>query len=368
MPEGLARTAGARPLRTTSSDAQPDPRPRISGDLRAGRGVHPAVRARPCPAAAATATTTGSARCSSSPARKPSTSTCSSASTQRFADGFGTRVRGDRPARGDRRRGAAPRSARGRAGHPHIEWMTQSHYVDSVRDDGELDPLFKSLLKHHWMEEAQHAKLDTLMVEALAEGRDEAGDRSARSTNISRSAMFLDDGLKAQAELQPRRARARDRPQARRRRARRAARAAAPGAALDLSRLRHDPPEVRGDARRDLARRARPHRRSRAGLLLNHPTKGEMTHARHHHAAPPSTASISTRSTRSSRRSSQDPGRGIVGFRVTTDWNGQTRSEIHGRRLSRCGGERDRAQLHDRRRRAARAARHRHARPTRRSC
>jgi hypothetical protein len=49
-----------------------------------------------------------------------------------------------------------------------IEWMTQRHYLDSVRDDRDLDPQFKSLLKHHWMEEAQHAKLDTLMVESLA--------------------------------------------------------------------------------------------------------------------------------------------------------------------------------------------------------
>jgi hypothetical protein len=53
----------------------------------------------------------------------------------------------------------------------HIEWMTQRHYLDSVRGDEAIDPLFKSLLKHHWMEEAQHARLDTLMVEALAEGR-----------------------------------------------------------------------------------------------------------------------------------------------------------------------------------------------------
>jgi hypothetical protein len=51
----------------------------------------------------------------------------------------------------------------------HIEWMTQSHFIDSVRDDQALDPLFKNLLKHHWMEEAQHAKLDTLIVEGLAE-------------------------------------------------------------------------------------------------------------------------------------------------------------------------------------------------------
>ncbi len=51
----------------------------------------------------------------------------------------------------------------------HIEWMTQRHYIDSVKDDQALDGQFKSLLKHHWMEEAQHAKLDTLMVEALAQ-------------------------------------------------------------------------------------------------------------------------------------------------------------------------------------------------------
>ena len=50
----------------------------------------------------------------------------------------------------------------------HIEWMTQRHYVESVHDDASLDPLFKRLLKQHWLEEAQHAKLDTLMVEQLA--------------------------------------------------------------------------------------------------------------------------------------------------------------------------------------------------------
>jgi hypothetical protein len=50
----------------------------------------------------------------------------------------------------------------------HLEWMTQSHYLESVRDDQDLDPQFKSLLRHHWMEEAQHAKLDTLLVDKLA--------------------------------------------------------------------------------------------------------------------------------------------------------------------------------------------------------
>src|SRR5215831_2238519 len=50
-----------------------------------------------------------------------------------------------------------------------IEWMTQAHYEDSVRDSTMLDPQFKSLLRHHWLEESQHAKLDTLMVEAIAD-------------------------------------------------------------------------------------------------------------------------------------------------------------------------------------------------------
>jgi hypothetical protein len=81
-----------------------------------------------------------------------------------------------------------------------IEWMTQSHYLGSVRDDGELDPLFKSLLKHHWMEEAQHAKLDTLMVEALADGRDEAGIQAAIDGYLEIGA-FLDGGLADQTRL-----------------------------------------------------------------------------------------------------------------------------------------------------------------------
>ncbi len=80
----------------------------------------------------------------------------------------------------------------------HIEWMTQSHYVDSVRDNRDLDPLFKSLLKHHWMEEAQHAKLDTLMGEALAEGRDEAGIARAVDEYLELG-LFFDEAFRAQA-------------------------------------------------------------------------------------------------------------------------------------------------------------------------
>ena len=79
-----------------------------------------------------------------------------------------------------------------------IEWMTQQHYLGSIRDDQDLDPLFKSLMKYHWMEEAQHAKLDTLIVDALAEGRTEE-QISEAIDEFFEIGEFLDNGLKAQA-------------------------------------------------------------------------------------------------------------------------------------------------------------------------
>jgi hypothetical protein len=78
-----------------------------------------------------------------------------------------------------------------------IEWMTQAHYLGSIRDDADIDPLFKSLMKHHWMEEAQHAKLDTLIVDALAEGRSEEEIDKAID-EFFEIGGFLDNGLKAQ--------------------------------------------------------------------------------------------------------------------------------------------------------------------------
>lgn len=79
----------------------------------------------------------------------------------------------------------------------HIEWMTQRHYIDSVRDDQELDPQFKSLLKNHWLEEAQHAKLDTMMVEALADGMS-AEQLKAAVDGYLDIGGFIDTGVKQQ--------------------------------------------------------------------------------------------------------------------------------------------------------------------------
>ncbi|NWG92454.1 MAG: hypothetical protein HXY21_08095 [Parvularculaceae bacterium] len=81
-----------------------------------------------------------------------------------------------------------------------IEWMTQAHYTESVRDDAELDPLFKSLLKHHWMEEMQHAQLDSLMTDAIAASRN-ADERLAGVRGYLELGAFLDGGLAEQAKM-----------------------------------------------------------------------------------------------------------------------------------------------------------------------
>ena len=79
----------------------------------------------------------------------------------------------------------------------HIEWMTQRHYVDSVRADTELDDSFRNLLKHHWIEESQHARIDTWIVERLAAEHGEAR-RAQAITDYLGLCEFLDAGLQAQ--------------------------------------------------------------------------------------------------------------------------------------------------------------------------
>lgn len=81
-----------------------------------------------------------------------------------------------------------------------IEWATQVHYVESIRDDQSLDPLFKSLLKHHWLEESQHAKLDALVFHELAAKTGADGVDSAVEEFLAIGA-FLDDGLRQQVAL-----------------------------------------------------------------------------------------------------------------------------------------------------------------------
>lgn len=82
----------------------------------------------------------------------------------------------------------------------HIEWMTQRHYVESVHDQQGLDAQFKSLLEHHYLEEIQHAKLDTLMVEAIAAELPEA-EIERRVEEYLDIGVFIDGGLRQQLDL-----------------------------------------------------------------------------------------------------------------------------------------------------------------------
>jgi hypothetical protein len=81
-----------------------------------------------------------------------------------------------------------------------IEWMTQKHYLESVRDDEYLDPQFKSLLRHHWIEEAQHTKLDTLMVQALT-GNNRAMDIERGISDYSAIGALIDSGIPQQVKF-----------------------------------------------------------------------------------------------------------------------------------------------------------------------
>jgi len=82
----------------------------------------------------------------------------------------------------------------------HIEWITLRHYIEGVKDNQDLDPQFKSLLKHHWLEESQHTKLDTLIVEALTEAASEKEIDQAFA-DYADIGGFLDNGIKQQTEF-----------------------------------------------------------------------------------------------------------------------------------------------------------------------
>ncbi|HEX6436377.1 MAG TPA: hypothetical protein VF182_04550 [Candidatus Binatia bacterium] len=82
----------------------------------------------------------------------------------------------------------------------HIEWITLRHYIEGVRNSQELDPQFKSLLKHHWLEESQHTKLDTLMVEEIV-ANSTAQEIDQAFADYANIGAFLDRGIQQQAEF-----------------------------------------------------------------------------------------------------------------------------------------------------------------------
>ena len=81
-----------------------------------------------------------------------------------------------------------------------IEWFTQLHYVEHVRDRGELDELFRDLVKYHWMDEAQHAKVDTLLINEIVREINEE-DRETAVDELLELGGAIDGLLSQQADL-----------------------------------------------------------------------------------------------------------------------------------------------------------------------
>jgi len=83
-----------------------------------------------------------------------------------------------------------------------FEWTTQSHYLESVRDNQseDLDSRFCSLLKHHWLEEAQHTKLDELLVYEL-KARLREPEIEAAIADYLKIVHLLDRALMMQVQL-----------------------------------------------------------------------------------------------------------------------------------------------------------------------
>jgi hypothetical protein len=120
---------------------------------------------------------------------------------QEFENGFGSKCDFIGPAE-DVRRFVASHSPLGVGiAILHIEWLILRHYIEGVRDNQNLDPQFTSLLKHHWLEEWQHTKLDTLIVESIVKGAT-AKEIDQAFAEYAEIGTFIDDGIKQQAEFE----------------------------------------------------------------------------------------------------------------------------------------------------------------------
>lgn len=82
----------------------------------------------------------------------------------------------------------------------HIEWMTQDHFLRSVRGSEDIDAGYKNLLRCHWLEEAQHAKLDGLLIEKAVARRSESERENAIRGYLSILEQ-LAQALRVQVEL-----------------------------------------------------------------------------------------------------------------------------------------------------------------------
>src|SRR4029453_14430602 len=81
-----------------------------------------------------------------------------------------------------------------------IEWFTQLHYVEHVRDRAELDELFRDILRFHWIDESRHARLDSLLIDEVARGLGPE-DREAAVDGLFELGNAVDGLLAQQVQL-----------------------------------------------------------------------------------------------------------------------------------------------------------------------
>jgi P-aminobenzoate N-oxygenase AurF len=79
-----------------------------------------------------------------------------------------------------------------------VEILTQAHYVQSIRDDDELSPLFKDVFYFHWVEEVQHATLDEMEWQRVHDAMTPQAIDAA-VTDLIELMHLLDSILQAQA-------------------------------------------------------------------------------------------------------------------------------------------------------------------------
>lgn len=81
-----------------------------------------------------------------------------------------------------------------------IEWITQTHYLEHVKDAADLDPLFSDILRFHWMEEAQHTKLDAMLIDEMVADMS-LEEREAAVDGLLELCGAVDGLIRQQAEL-----------------------------------------------------------------------------------------------------------------------------------------------------------------------
>ena len=81
-----------------------------------------------------------------------------------------------------------------------VEWFVQLHYVEHVRDTEALDPLFRDILRFHWIDESRHAKMDSLLIDEVASTLS-AVDRENAVDELLQLGTAVDGLLAQQIEL-----------------------------------------------------------------------------------------------------------------------------------------------------------------------